>query len=142
MRGWIPAGDARHPSRQRLGGNRRTIEQVFKTLPARGDRSRVFLAVIAGDCELDLKATAKAIGDRKVETVSLKEVQPLIGYIRGGVTALACKKEYPVWVDETFELFDQVSTSAGVRGVQVVLAPADYLRAVHGKIVELARSKL
>ncbi len=117
------------------------VEQVFKTLVARGDRSGVFLAVVPGNCELDLKATAKATGDRKVETVSLKEVQPLTGYIRGGVTALACKKAYPVWVDETFELFDQVSVSAGVRGVQIILEPADYLRATQGKIGELARLK-
>lgn len=117
------------------------IEQVFKTLVARGDRTGVFLAVIPGNCELDLKATAKATGDRKVETVSLKEVQPLTGYIRGGVTALACKKPYPVWVDETLELFDRISISAGVRGVQILIAPADYLRAIDGKIGELAKVK-
>ncbi len=117
------------------------IEQVFKTLVARGDRTGIFLAVIPGDCELDLKATAKSTGDRKVETVSLKEVQPLTGYIRGGVTALACKKAYPVWVDETFELFDEVSVSAGQRGLQIILNPTDYLRAVSGRIAELARPK-
>src|SRR5690348_7156892 len=76
-------------------------EQVFKTLVVRGDRHGVCLAVVPGDSSLDLKALARTTGDRKVEPVSLKEVQPLTGYVRGGVTALACKKEYPVFVDET-----------------------------------------
>ncbi len=70
-------------------------EQVFKTLVARGDRNGVCFAVVPGDAELDLKALAKATGDRKIDTVPLKEVQPLTGYIRGGVTALAAKKDYP-----------------------------------------------
>src|SRR5947207_15469062 len=81
-------------------------EQVFKTLVARGDRTGVLLAVVPGDTELDLKAIARASQDRKVDVVPLKEVQPLTGYIRGGVTALACKKDFPVFVDETIELFD------------------------------------
>ena len=81
-------------------------EQVFKTLVARGDRRGVCLAVIPGDAQLDLKALARETGDRKVDTVPLKEVQPLTGYIRGGVTALACKKDYPVYLDETARLFD------------------------------------
>jgi Cys-tRNA(Pro)/Cys-tRNA(Cys) deacylase len=103
--------------------------QVFKTLVARGDRNGVCFAVVPGDCRLDLKALARLTGDRKVETVPLKEVQPLTGYVRGGVTVLGAKKAYPVYVDETVELFDVVSVSAGARGLQVLLAPADYLRA-------------
>jgi Cys-tRNA(Pro)/Cys-tRNA(Cys) deacylase len=117
-------------------------EQVFKTLVARGDRQGVCLAVIPGNEQLDLKALAKLTGDRKVDTVALKEVQPLTGYIRGGVTALACKKDYPVYVDETIELFDQVAVSAGVRGTMILLAPADYLSAVKGKVGAIAKSKL
>jgi Cys-tRNA(Pro)/Cys-tRNA(Cys) deacylase len=116
-------------------------EQVFKTLVARGDRQGVCLAVVPGNAMLDLKALAKLTGDRKVDTVSLKEVQPLTGYIRGGVTALACKKDYPVFVDETFELFDEVAVSAGVRGTQIVLAPADYLRAVGATVGAIAKPK-
>ena len=81
-------------------------EQVFKTLVARGDRNGVCLAVIPGDAQLDLKALARATGDRKVDTVPLKDVQPLTGYIRGGVTALAGKKDYPTYLDETARLFD------------------------------------
>ena len=106
------------------------LEQVFKTLVARGDRTGALFAIVPGDCELDLKALARLTGDRKVDTVPLKEVQPLTGYLRGGVTALAAKKDFPVWADETIELFDVVSVSAGVRGTQLLLSPADYLRAI------------
>jgi Cys-tRNA(Pro)/Cys-tRNA(Cys) deacylase len=113
-------------------------EQVFKTLVARGDRHGVCFAVVPGDCRLDLKALAKLTGDRKVETVPLKELQPLTGYIRGGVTVLGAKKAYPVYVDETIQLFDVVSISAGMRGLQVVLAPAEYLRATNAQLGAIA----
>ncbi len=113
-------------------------EQVFKTLVARGDRKGVCFAVVPGNAQLDLKALAKLSGDRKVDTVPLKEVQPLTGYIRGGVTVLGAKKEYPVFVDETIELFEVVSVSAGARGTQILIAPADYLRAVRGTIGGIA----
>lgn len=116
-------------------------EQVFKTLVARGDRGGVLFAVVPGDAQLDLKALAKLSGDRKVDTVPLKEVQPLTGYVRGGVTVFGAKKEYPVYVDETIELFDVVSVSAGARGTQILLAPADYLRATGGKVGPIAKPK-
>lgn len=116
-------------------------EQVFKTLVARGDRTGVLLAVVPGDAELDLKALARLSGDRKVEVVALREVQPLTGYLRGGVTALAAKKDYPVFADETIELFDVVALSAGVRGTQVLLAPADYLRAAGARAGAISRTK-
>ena len=116
-------------------------EQVFKTLVARGEKSGVVLAVIPGNLQLDLKALAKAIGDRKADTVPLKDVQPLTGYIRGGVTALACKKDYPVFVDELMELYEVVSISAGVRGLQILMSPADYLRVVNGKIAGISKEK-
>lgn len=116
-------------------------EQVFKTLVARGDRRGVLLAVIPGDQQLDLKALATLAGDKKVETVPLKEVQPLTGYVRGGVTALAGKKTYPVYVDETIDLFDVVSVSAGIRGAQLLLSPADYLRATAGITGAIAKAK-
>ena len=93
------------------------LEQVFKTLVARGDKHGVCLAVVPGDCQLNLKALAKATGDKKIDTVPLKDVEPLTGYIRGGVTALACKKDYPVFLDETAQLWDIISISAGMRGL-------------------------
>jgi Cys-tRNA(Pro)/Cys-tRNA(Cys) deacylase len=116
-------------------------EQVFKTLVARGDRTGVLLAVVPGDAELDPKALARLSGDRKADVVALREVQPLTGYVRGGVTALAGKKDYPVFVDETIELFDVISVSSGSRGTQILLAPADYLRATRGKVGAISREK-
>ena len=116
-------------------------EQVFKTLVARGDKHGVCLVVVPGNCELDLKALAKATGDKKIDTVPLKEVEPLTGYIRGGVTALACKKPYPVYLDETAQLFDVISISAGMRGLQILLAPDDYIRAVKAEIAPIAKGK-
>ncbi|HKN70050.1 MAG TPA: Cys-tRNA(Pro) deacylase [Terriglobales bacterium] len=120
-------------------------EQVFKTLVARGDRSKdrngIVMAVIPGDQELNLKALAAAAGERKIQLVPVKELQALTGYIRGGVTALAAKREFPVYVDETIELFDVISISAGVRGLQILIAPADYLRATRGTIAALGQPK-
>ena len=105
------------------------LDQVWKTLVARGDRTGVLFAVLPGSASLDLKALARLTGDRRVETVALKEVQPLTGYIRGGVTVLGARKVYPAFVDETIQLFERVAVSAGIRGTQILLAPADYLRA-------------
>jgi Cys-tRNA(Pro)/Cys-tRNA(Cys) deacylase len=116
-------------------------EQVFKTLVARGDKQGVCLAVVPGDAQLDLKALARATGDKKIDTVPLKEVEPLTGYIRGGVTALACKRNYPVYIDETAGLFDVISISAGLRGLQVLLAPDDYIRVTSARVVPIARNK-
>jgi Cys-tRNA(Pro)/Cys-tRNA(Cys) deacylase len=116
-------------------------EQVFKTLVARGDRNGICMAVIPGDSELDLKALAAASGNRKIQLVPVKELQSLTGYIRGGVTALAGKKDYPVYVDETIELFDVISVSAGTRGLQILLAPADYLKATKAEVAALANPK-
>ncbi len=116
-------------------------EQVFKTLVTRGDRRGVLLAVVPGNAELDLKALARLSGDRKVDTVPLKEVQPLTGYLRGGVTALACKKNYPVFADEAIARCDTVSVSAGVRGTQLLIAPSDYLRATRATVGSIARDK-
>lgn len=114
-------------------------EQVWKTLVARGDRTGVLFAVVPADAEVDLKALAAASGDRRVELVPLKEVQPLTGYVRGGVTALAAKKPFPVIVDELMEIHAVVSVSAGQRGMQLLVAPADYLRATGARLAPIAR---
>ena len=116
-------------------------EQVFKTLLARGDRNGPCFAVIPGNSELDYKALAKLSGDRKVEMVQLKEVQPLTGYIRGGVTVLGAKKNYPVYADETIELWEVISISAGARGTQILIGPADYLRVSEATTGAIAREK-
>lgn len=115
------------------------LEQVFKTLVMRGDRSGVFLAVVPGNTSVNEKAVARLTGDRRVEMVPLKEVQGLTGYIRGGVTALAGKRDYPVYIDETAELFDVISISAGMRGLQIFLAPSDYIRITQGTIGAIGR---
>jgi len=117
-------------------------EQVFKTLLCvTTDREHVF-AVVPGNDELDFKKLARAAGARKVEMVSLKEVEPLTGYVRGGVTVFGAKKDFPVYADETIELFEVVSVSAGARGVQIVLAPEDYLRASKAQIASLTKDVL
>jgi Cys-tRNA(Pro)/Cys-tRNA(Cys) deacylase len=115
------------------------VDQVFKTLVARGDKIGVCLAVVPGDKQLDVKALAKLSGNRSADVVSLKEVQPLTGYIRGGVTALACKKDYPVFVDENIYLFDIISISAGVRGTQIIIAPDDYLKATKATVGQISK---
>lgn len=116
------------------------LEQVFKTLVARGDKNGVCLAVIPGDKQLDLKALAKLSGNRSVDTVALKEVQPLTGYIRGGVTALACKKDYPVFADENMYLFEEISVSAGARGTQIIIGPEDYIKATNATVGSISRA--
>jgi Cys-tRNA(Pro)/Cys-tRNA(Cys) deacylase len=115
-------------------------EQVFKTLLCvTSDKQHVF-AVVPGDAELDFKKLAAAAGARKAEMVSLKDVQPLTGYVRGGVTVFGAKKDFPVFVDETMDLFDVISVSAGTRGLQVLLSPADYLRASKGTVADLTKA--
>jgi Cys-tRNA(Pro)/Cys-tRNA(Cys) deacylase len=116
-------------------------EQVFKTLLARGDRNGLCFAVVPANTELDLKALAAAAGDRKTELVPVKELQGLTGYIRGGVTVLGAKKAFPVFADDTIELWDAISVSAGVRGTQMILRPEDYVRATEAVLADIARSK-
>jgi len=107
-------------------------DQVFKTLCARGDKNGILFGVIKGNGELNLKALAKASGNKRVEMVHLKEVQPLTGYIRGGVSPLGAKKEYPVYLDSTAAKWPQIAVSAGHRGLQIIIAPADLLKATKG----------
>jgi len=114
-------------------------EQVFKTLLTEANTGEHFFAVVPGDQELDLKKMANAAGVKKVELASLKQVEPLTGYMRGGVTVMAAKKPYTAIADETIELFDSISVSAGLRGLQVILAPADYLRATEATVADLTR---
>ncbi len=104
-------------------------EQVFKTLLTTDSAHEYVFAVIPGDSALDFKKLSRLAGWRKAEMAPLKDVQPLTGYIRGGVTIFGAKKPYPVFVDETAILFDRISVSAGTRGTQLILTPDDYLRA-------------
>jgi Cys-tRNA(Pro)/Cys-tRNA(Cys) deacylase len=113
-------------------------EQVFKTLVARGDRTGVLLAAIPASSELDLKALAAASGNKKVELVALKEVLGLTGYIRGGVSPLGTRKPYPFYLDETADLWDVISVSAGLRGCQLLLAPGDLARVTEAQRCAIA----
>ena len=114
-------------------------EQVFKTLVARGDRHGVLMACIPGPQELDLKKLAAASGNKSAAMVALKEVQPLTGYIRGGCSPLGAKKAYPVYLDESAALWDVIYVSAGQRGVQICLNPADLAQAAHAVSADLCR---
>ena len=100
------------------------------------------MAVIPANTELDFKALAHYTGERRIEMLPLKEVQAATGYIRGGVTALACKKDYPVYIDELAEICDVISVSAGTRGMQILLAPEDYIRAVKARVVAITKSEV
>lgn len=111
--------------------------QVFKTLCVRGDKNGVMFAVIPGDGELDLKALAKASGNKRAELVALKEVLPLTGYIRGGCSPLGAKKNYPVYMDATSNNWPEIAISAGQRGMQIVAAPQDLQRATNATVVPL-----
>ena len=112
-------------------------EQVFKTLCVRGDKTGVVFAVIPGNGELDLKALARVSGNKRCEMVHLKEVLPLTGYIRGGCSPLGAKKAYPVFLDETCRKFDRIAISAGMRGMQILAAPADLIRATRAVVDHL-----
>jgi Cys-tRNA(Pro)/Cys-tRNA(Cys) deacylase len=113
-------------------------EQVFKTLVARGDRAGVLMACIPANSELDLKGLAAASGNKKVELTAVKEVLGLTGYIRGGVSPVGTKKPYPFYLDETAELWEVISVSAGVRGQQMLLAPADLARVTEATLAAIA----
>lgn len=123
-------------SAQKLG---LPADQVFKTLVVEGDRTGVLLAVIPGSYQLDLKAVARVSGNRKVETVALKRVQPLTGYVRGGVTALAAKKAYPTFLDEWAQLYEQIAVSAGMRGQMLFLQTSDYIKATAASVGAIAK---
>jgi Cys-tRNA(Pro)/Cys-tRNA(Cys) deacylase len=115
-------------------------EQVFKTLLTQTNEGSHLFAVVPGDAELDLKKLAKAASVKKVELASLKEVEPVTGYIRGGVTVMGARKPFPAFADETIEIFDIISVSAGLRGLQLVLSPADYLRATEATLADLTKA--
>lgn len=114
-------------------------EAVFKTLVARGDKTGVMMALVAADAELDLKKLANVTGNKKIELVAVKELLGLTGYIRGGCSPLGAKKKYPVFIDETVILSDQVSISAGQRGLQMILAPDDLQRSTEAVLVDISK---
>lgn len=117
------------------------IERVYKTIVLKGTKSGPIVCVVAGNREVDLKKAAKVSGNKSVEPLPLKELLPTTGYIRGGCTALGMKKKFPVYVSEEMKDFDSIFVSAGIRGMQIELSPADYLRATGGKSVNIIKEE-
>lgn len=115
------------------------LAQLYKTLVVRGDRTGIFMAVIPGGAELDLKAVAAASGNKRAEMVHLKEVFDLTGYVRGGCSPLGAKKPYPVYCDESIVQHARICVSAGRRGEQLALAPSDLIRAAQAVTAHLIR---
>jgi len=115
------------------------LEQVFKTLVARGDKTGVLMACIPGNTELDLKAMATVSGNKKVEMVHVAEIQQLTGYIRGGVSPIGARKQYPIFLDESAIRFAFISVSAGVRGSQIFISPGDLIKALEMKVCRIVR---
>ena len=113
------------------------IERVFKTLVLRGDKTGLFVCVIPGAEEVDLKKAAKVTGNKKVEMIHVKELLPLTGYIRGGCSPIGMKKPLPTWFHQTLTDYDTVYCSAGQRGLQFHIAPQDLLRAAKGALADL-----
>lgn len=103
------------------------LHMLYKTIVCRGDKTGVLLACLPGDQEVDMKKLAKVSHNKKVESVPLKEVLPLTGYIRGGVSPIGCKKDYPLYVSDDIKKQEKISISAGARGHQVILSPHDFL---------------
>jgi len=112
-------------------------EKVFKTLVTRGEKTGINVFCIPVTEELNLKKAAAVCGDKKIEMIKEKELLPLTGYIKGGCSPISMKKHYPTFIDETAQLFDEISISAGVRGVQLMIKPIDLLEVVKGKFVDL-----
>ena len=113
------------------------IAQVFKTLVLRGDRNGLLVCVIPGDKEVDLKKAAKLSGNKKVEMIAMKDLLPFTGYIRGGCCPIGMKKPYPTWIHSTCEEFPFIFISAGVRGLQLKINPADLLKVTGASVADV-----
>jgi len=112
-------------------------ERVFKTLVTRSDTNGISVFVIPGCYELNLKKAASVSGNKSVEMIKVKEIQTLTGYIRGGCSPIGMKKQYPAFIDESAQLFESISISAGLRGIQVIISPNDLCRLIDGKYADL-----
>lgn len=123
---------------EQLGEN---VEQVFKTLILHGDKNGYFVCVIPGADEVDLKKAAKISGNKKCEMIPVKELLPLTGYIRGGCSPIGMKKLFPTYIHQTAAHFEQIYISAGQRGLQVLLSPADLIREVKAQTADLTQDK-
>ena len=113
------------------------IATVFKTLVLRGDRAGLFVCVIPGDKEVDLKAAARVSGNKKADLIPMKELLPTTGYIRGGCSPIGMKRPLPTFIHATCLQFERIYISAGVRGLQIAIAPKDLIDYVGATVAEL-----
>jgi Cys-tRNA(Pro)/Cys-tRNA(Cys) deacylase len=113
------------------------LETVFKTLVARNEKNELFVFVIPGNYELNLKKAASTSGNKKIEMIKVKELQPLTGYIRGGCSPVGMKKLFPTFIDETAQLHNKIFVSAGIRGMQIKISPNDLILTVNGQFADL-----
>jgi Cys-tRNA(Pro)/Cys-tRNA(Cys) deacylase len=113
------------------------IEQVFKTLVLRGDRTGIFVCVIAGNCEVDLKAAARVSGNKSAEMIHVRELLATTGYIRGGCSPIGMKKPFPIFIDRSCLDHERIYISAGVRGLQIAISPHDLIAFVEATVAEL-----
>lgn len=114
------------------------INRVFKTLVLRGDKTGLFVCVIPGNMEVNLKAAAKISSNKSAEMIAVKELLPLTGYIRGGCSPIGMKKHYPTYFHSTCLDFDYIYVSAGVRGIQLKLSPKELVDFVNGTVADVA----
>lgn len=114
------------------------LHQVFKTIVLHGDKTGYLVCVLPGNCEVNLKKAAKVSGNKKVETIPMKELLPVTGYIRGGCSPIGMKKHFPTYFHTTALQFDHIYVSAGQRGLQIKIAPADLIRESRGEVADIA----
>jgi Cys-tRNA(Pro)/Cys-tRNA(Cys) deacylase len=112
-------------------------ETVFKTLVARNDKNELFVFVIPAIFELNLKKAALASSSKKIEMITVRELQPLTGYIRGGCSPIGMKKLFTTFIDETAQLYENIHVSAGIRGMQMKLSPLDLAKTIEAKFADL-----
>ncbi|MGM9836332.1 MAG: Cys-tRNA(Pro) deacylase [Muribaculaceae bacterium] len=117
------------------------IRQVFKTLVLKGDKTGHFVCVVPGDAEVDLKKAAKVSGNKKVDLIPMKELLPTTGYIRGGCSPVGMKKTFPTYFHSTCMEFGYIYVSAGVRGLQLKIAPADLVGYVRASVADIIVEK-
>ena len=115
------------------------IRRVFKTLVLRGERVGHFVCVVPGDCEVDLKKAAKAAGDKKADLIHMKDLLATTGYIRGGCSPVGMKKAFPTFFHSSATDFDRIYVSAGVRGLQLAIAPTDIIAYTHATVTDLVK---
>lgn len=114
-------------------------ESLFKTLVLRGEKTGLFVCCIPCHEEIDLRKAARAAGDKKAEMIAVKELLPATGYVRGGCSPIGMKRKYPLFVDETCELYDTIAVSAGVRGAMVFLSPVALLAYTGARVADLTK---